>query len=298
MLCPGGSRVYPRALVAAAPAIGLALLLLLPFYRKAYTMDDTLFMLQAQQLLRDPLHPTALDGVGRGPAAAVGDHAEWAGDGVSAVAGGGARRGGVAGAWGVQGLVLALGLFATSALALRLGYSALGARLAALLVATTPAVLGMAGTVMPDIPAMALAFALDLFVGFTQASHPIQSWPGVFLPRSRLGWRRCRVLISACSSASRRCLLTRQMRAGIGHRCDGGSSARCGRSAPAGSALPAGSAGHAGPASEHRVTSSIGHFASLDGLPKNLLAFFAHASLALPLCLPWAVLRRRSSAGG
>lgn len=291
---PAESRVYPRALVAAAPAIGLALLLLLPFYRKAYTMDDTLFMLQAQQLLRDPLHPTALDVVWAEvpqrlsaimPSGPVMAYLLW-----PAAAHGGAE-------WlahGVQLLMLALGLCATSALSLRLGYSALGARLAALLVATTPAVLGMAGTVMPDTPAMSFGvLALDLFVGFTQASHPIR----------KLAWGLSAALSLALAALSRPHLsLLVFVAAPLAHPPDAGWDPASLRRWLVRSLWPLALAGvlcllvlraTQDPLQNTGVTSSIGHFASLDGLPKNLLAFFTHASLALPLCLPWAVLRRR-----
>ena len=301
-VAPAGGRIYPRALVAAAPAMGLALLLLLPFYRKAYTMDDTLFMLQAQQLLRDPLHPTALDVVWAEvpqrlsaimPSGPVMAYLLW-----PAAAHGGAE-------WlahGVQGLVLGLGLWATAALALRLGYSRLGARLAALLVATTPAVLGMAGTVMPDIPAMAFGvLALDLFVGFTQASQPVR----------KLAWGLCASLALALAALSRPHLsLLVFVAALLSHRPDAGwDRSSLGRwlGRWLGRSLwPLGLAGALcllalritqDPLQDTGVTSSIGHFASLGGLPKNLLAFFAHASLALPLCLPWAVLRRRYLSG-
>jgi hypothetical protein len=32
---------------------------LIPFLNKAFTIDDTMFLLQAKHLLSDPLHPTA-----------------------------------------------------------------------------------------------------------------------------------------------------------------------------------------------------------------------------------------------
>ena len=50
-----------RALRSAAPALGLAALVLLPFHDKAYTIDNPLFLRQAVQLLSDPLHPTAFE---------------------------------------------------------------------------------------------------------------------------------------------------------------------------------------------------------------------------------------------
>src|SRR5437899_11628328 len=52
-------------------------------------------------------------------------------------------------------LLFGLAIVATAALALRLGLDPAGARAASLLLAATPAAVGMAGTAMPDVPAMA-----------------------------------------------------------------------------------------------------------------------------------------------
>ncbi|MGB9005083.1 MAG: hypothetical protein WCB96_05090, partial [Candidatus Aminicenantales bacterium] len=49
------------AIRRAAPAMALATLVLLPFLGKAFTIDDTLFMRQAEHVLVDPLHPTAFE---------------------------------------------------------------------------------------------------------------------------------------------------------------------------------------------------------------------------------------------
>lgn len=141
----------------AAPALALAALLLAPFAGKAFTIDDTVFLAQARHVLADPLHPTAfvmtwtevperVSGfLASGPttawilapAAALGAP-EWA-------------------AHLTVFLFLVAGLVATSALARRLSDDPLVARLAPVLVVASPAVLGMAGTAMPDVPAMALA---------------------------------------------------------------------------------------------------------------------------------------------
>ena len=51
------------ALLLSLPALCLAAAALLPFRHKAFTIDDTLFLLQAQHLLVDPLHPTAFTAV-------------------------------------------------------------------------------------------------------------------------------------------------------------------------------------------------------------------------------------------
>ena len=55
-------------MVAASglPAAAVALAVLLPFLGKAFTIDDVTFLLQAKHILRDPLHPTAMDMVFHG----------------------------------------------------------------------------------------------------------------------------------------------------------------------------------------------------------------------------------------
>ena len=40
-------------------ALALAAVVLLPFLGKAYTIDDPVFLREAQNVLRDPLHPSA-----------------------------------------------------------------------------------------------------------------------------------------------------------------------------------------------------------------------------------------------
>lgn len=161
-----------RSLRAAAPALLVAVVTMLPFFGKAYTIDDTLFMLQAQHALVDPLHPTAFRVVWgyadvplsiampSGPVmawlllpAAALDGAEWA-------------------AHGMQLALLLLGVWATAALALRLTDRDGIARWAALLVASSAAVIGMATTVMPDVAAMSLlALACLLLVRWYDAGR-------------------------------------------------------------------------------------------------------------------------------
>src|SRR5688572_27563331 len=142
------------ALRCAAPGLLLALLALLPFLGKAYTIDDSTFMLAAEHALRDPLHPTAFEMPSGGtiirvsklmvngpvmayllvPAALLGG-AEWA-------------------AHAVQLALFCLAIFGTCGLALRLGLSAAQARWAGVLLAATPAALVLASTAMADTPAL------------------------------------------------------------------------------------------------------------------------------------------------
>jgi hypothetical protein len=128
--------------------------MLAPFWDKAYTIDDATFITAADHVRAHPLHPgnfvVQQDGATvhlswlrylttaylLWPAAAL-DNAEWAGHAVML-------------------LLFFVAVVATAALALRLGLGEKEARVAALLVATAPAALVMASTVMPDIPALSL----------------------------------------------------------------------------------------------------------------------------------------------
>lgn len=166
---PGPRPCDPRALLARLGvsrglglAMAIALAVLLPFLRKAYTIDDVTFLLQAQHLLKDPGHPTAFVMIFHGQPMRL-SGALVSGPVMSmlllpAVLAGGAE-------WVahlLQIALLLLGLVGTAALGLRLGLSRGEAGLAALLVACSPAVLAMAATGMPDVPAMTFGvFALE-----------------------------------------------------------------------------------------------------------------------------------------
>lgn len=137
--------------------VALALGILLPYLGKAYTIDDPLFLMQAQQALRDPLHPTAFDVV-------------WSDNKLvrcSAIMPSGPVQaflliptilagGSEVVAHTTQLVMLLLGLWVTICLGRRLGLSVPAAALAATAVASSPAILGMAGTAMPDIAATTL----------------------------------------------------------------------------------------------------------------------------------------------
>jgi hypothetical protein len=144
------------AIFRAWPAMALAVLILAPFLSSPFTIDDPIYLREAQHALIDPLHPQAFSMVWSTdlnlrasqilpggiavpylliPAALAGC-AEWA-------------------AHLTQLVLLLIAIYGTALLSLRLGLDSASARWAALLTATCPAVLGMAGTVMPDVAAMA-----------------------------------------------------------------------------------------------------------------------------------------------
>jgi hypothetical protein len=151
-------------------ALALAAIVLLPFLGKAYTIDDPVFLREAQTVLTDPLHPSAFQIVWAserhlraseflpgGPVAAyvlvplaLARWQEWAGHLLMLI-------------------YLGIAIVATAALARRFGLSPWAQQAAALLTASAPVALGMAGTVMPDIPAMMfVALGMERFVAWTQ----------------------------------------------------------------------------------------------------------------------------------
>ena len=157
-----------RTVSAAWPAILLASLITLPFLGKAHTIDDVTFLLQAKHVLTDPLHPAAFEMLSdhnrirvsnqlvSGPVMAyllvpsmLLNGAEWA-------------------AHLVQYLLLIGAILATVSLAFRLGMDGPSARVAGLILASTPVVTAMATTSMPDVASMAFgATGMERFVAWT-----------------------------------------------------------------------------------------------------------------------------------
>jgi Dolichyl-phosphate-mannose-protein mannosyltransferase len=280
------------ALRCAAPALVLAATVLLPFLGKAFTIDDTVFLRQAEHLLSDPLHPTAFEMVWSSAAVPVRNSAIIpSGPAMAYLLVPCVRLGGTE--WVAhltQLLLFGLAILATAGLALRLGLDHAGARAASLLLAATPAALAMAGTAMPDVPAMAfgvvgmerffawrdghrwqqgvsaaLAFALAalarphliLLLGIAALALP-----GDFL--TRRSWQETRrtawlplvaapLLVVAAVFASRD---------------------------------PA--------ASPVAMARAAGTFSSPYLIPRNIVAFATHWTLVMPLAFPWAVLRWRA----
>lgn len=162
-------RMGPATQVPWA-ALALAAIVLLPFLTKAYTIDDPVFLREAQAVLADPLHPSAFPMVWAsarhlraseflpgGPVAAylllpisLAGWQEWAGHLLMFV-------------------YLAIAIVATATLARRFDLSPWAQQAAAVLTASAPVALGMAGTVMPDIPAMMFAaLGMERFTVWTR----------------------------------------------------------------------------------------------------------------------------------
>lgn len=147
-----------QVLRCALPALLLSAACLLPYLNKAFTIDDPWFLLQAQQIRKAPLDPTAMEICWLldnkcGPVAKIApSNLLMSYYLVPALVLGGEE-------WLVHFIQLAtlwLGIVATVSLALRFGAGTFGACAAGLIVAGTPPVLALASTAMPDILAMSL----------------------------------------------------------------------------------------------------------------------------------------------
>lgn len=158
--------ILRRSLIAALPATVIAGVFTLLFIDKAYTVDDATFLFMAQHMLVDPLHYSSVELVFHGQRGRVSGLVS--GPVMStmlmpAVAAGGAE-------WLAHLTMLpvfVLGLVSCAALALRLGVSTAGAFWVASLVGTSPAVLALATTSMPDVPAMSFgALAAERVLAF------------------------------------------------------------------------------------------------------------------------------------
>jgi hypothetical protein len=144
--------------LCSLPALILSVACLLPYLNKAFTIDDPVYFLQAQLILRSPRHPLALDIC-------------WVEDSkcgpVSRMMPGNvlmsyylvpaANRANPE--WLVhvmQMIALWSGIVATVSLAFGFGLDSFAACAAGLLVASTPPVLAMTSTAMPEVLAMGL----------------------------------------------------------------------------------------------------------------------------------------------
>lgn len=270
-----------RALRSALPAILLAAAVLVPMAGKAFTIDDPLFLRQAQHALGDPLHPTSAVMVWSEVPQPMRLSQIMPGGPVMAwllvptiLAGGSEVV-----AHLTQLVLLVVALVAVAVLALRLEGDEQQARSAALLLAATPAVLGMAGTAMPDVAAMALGvLGVERLVAWRQQGHAVAGFAAAVtlalapLARSHAGllvglsvflldppwraWRQWLPVGGAVALAAALLWLT--------HDPLGGSS---------------------------DIARSAGLFSSVANLRSNLVAFGLHWVFVLPLALAWMIAR-------
>lgn len=277
---------FRRAIRLALPGVIIAVLVITPFLGKAFTIDDTLFLSQADHLLVDPLHPTAFEIVWslepermsaitpNGPlmaylllpCVALG-YREWI-------------------AHLLQLLFLVLAVCATASLALRLGGSDTGARTAALLLSATPVSLAMTGTAMPDIPSMAFGvLGVERILAWKQEGRFHRAASGAFFLSFAALCRPHLILMPgiaflACSGD----ILNWKNQAHPDSRSFIPLLA-----IPA--IILAALVVTRDPQTPFSVIShAAGRYSSLSSAPGNIIAFFVHWVLAVPLAVPWVLL--------
>jgi len=268
--------------------MALACAVLVPFLTKAFTVDDTLFLRQAEHALHAFLHPAAFDIV-------------WFDVPVrlSAIMPSGpvmawlliptAALGGSEVVGHLTSLLLYLvAIAATSSLALRLGFRRTEARLAGLFMVAMPASLGMAATVMPDLAAMTLGV-----LGLDQLVHWSSS-------RRWLSGAIAAVALGLAPLA--RSHLLGILGVGVLLLVQGSPFAcRSWLSGPPARWLPL-----AGASVVLAILSWVGHepgeagvvgamhaMASAGRVDQNILAFFSHWTWSMPFALGWCLLRWR-----
>ena len=140
----------------AAPAFLWIAVVCAVFSDKAFTIDDPFFLAQANQVLEEPLNPSGFDIVW-GPKLGRASEVSPTGPGMAYILAPTAALGGRE--WVAHLTVfafLAAGAWVAVAMARRLGATPNEARLVSLALVSVPTVLAMAGTAMPDVPAMAV----------------------------------------------------------------------------------------------------------------------------------------------
>jgi hypothetical protein len=165
------------AFLCSLPAMALAVICLVPYLGKAYLIDDPLFMLTARQIIRDPLHPLAFEicwGENCGIAAKLASGtilgAYFL---VPSVALGGSE-------WLThlfQLVALCAAILFTVRLASRFGLDRVGSAGAGLLLVSSPPVMPMANTAMPDVLAMSLGvIGIERLLAWTKSG---KLWQGI-----------------------------------------------------------------------------------------------------------------------
>jgi hypothetical protein len=150
-----------RILLLVLPSLLLSVVALLPFLKKAYTIDDPWFLLEARQILKTPLQPMSF------PIC-------WMGDETCLPHAGALGAGTTQGLMGYllvpvvllsgsewlahlfQILLVFLAILEMVKLSLRLGFDPAQSAVAGLFLVSIPPFLSMASTAMPDIAAVAL----------------------------------------------------------------------------------------------------------------------------------------------
>ena len=269
-----------KHLLALVPALVVATIVLAAARHKAFTIDDTLFLDQAVAASHDPRHPSAIDVtwfedtqrlsniMPSGPAMAWLLAPAVDDDNVDEAT-----------AHTISLLLALIAIVSTGLLAARLGASPRQVGAAAMLVATAPAVLGMAGTVMPDIAALAFgAVGVERAVAWRSDGRGDQLVVAV-LALALGGLARLHALGLVAVAAV--------------FVWQGGSRRRAAVIFVAPIVLAMAVMWWVRDPGGGNVGGSAQHFITWRSLDRNLPAFGIHWVVAMPLALPWLTVHGR-----
>jgi hypothetical protein len=279
----------------AAPALLCATLALAPTLGKAFTIDDPLFLRQAEHALTDPRHPTAFtvtwDKQPERMSTIMPSGPLMAWLLVPALARGASET--LAHLPNLGALLLAA--IAVVMLALRLGLSRAEAALAALWVVATPAVLGMASTCMPDVPSLAFGtLGIERFLAWKEQRRWHQALVASLALALALLARPHAVLLIGVAA------LAALDSGGTGSPLAFSRWQKVPRlrwlslfAAPL-LAFVVLRITHDPVEGGGNVAGSAQSLVTYRSLHSNLVAFPIHFVLALPLAIPWSIVRRRA----
>jgi len=273
----------------ALPAFAVVIAVFVFFHDKAYTIDDPFFLLQADQVLKDPLNPSGFEIVW-GPQLGRASEVSPTGPGMAYILTPTVAFG--AQEWIGHLTVLSFLAFAgllMASFAQHLGASPAEARLGSTALVTIPAVLALAGTVMPDVPAMAMGlFGLERCMALRRDRRPAQAAAALLAFTAAILIRSHAVMLLPVAAIF---LVGDRLREGRWRE-----SLDFGRLWP----LPAAMLLVAAIAWITRDTQSgsMNFVTSLDflkarAIPRHLAGFFFHFVFALPFALAWSLMHFR-----
>ncbi|QDU45986.1 Dolichyl-phosphate-mannose-protein mannosyltransferase [Symmachiella dynata] len=274
------------SLVSALPAIIIAFAFFGYFYNKAFAIDDPYFLFQAQHVLTDPWHPSSFDIAWNdrfdrasilsptGPMMAyilvptvLADGAEWV-------------------AHLTVTLFLCWSAYSMVRIALLLGFSRNEALVSSLMLVATPTVIAMSSTAMPDIPGLAFALAgLERWLAFQAHQKWHQAFLAfVFLSLAVLTRSHTAGIVGICALT-----LVLPLKGQIAKRSVWWLSVAALAAIPAAVLVVSWVTGDT--AAETNNLAQTTSFLNLRSASSNFLAFCGHFTLALPLAVPWLLMR-------
>jgi len=271
----------------ALPALVWVAVLFCVYNDKAYTIDDPFFLAQARQVLHDPLNPSGFD-IAWGKQFGRASEVSPTGPGMAYILAPTAAIGGAE--WAAHLTVfglLAAGAWVAIALARRLGATPNEARLVSLVLVTTPTVMAMGGTAMPDVPAMTAGLVgLERTLAFRADRRTYQGISVAVAFTAAILIRSHTVMLLPVAATF---LVGAELRSGL-------RAVEARRLWPLGAAVLAAAAvawiTRDAQSGTVNFATSV-DFLKLRAIPRHLVGFCFHLVFAIPFALAWTAIHLR-----